>query len=1000
MPECCYCNRQFYLLETVFHLAQIKNPDKQKACLENTTHLIGSDSCLCVGCYKSIEKRTSIKNLKKRTCIVTTCEQTASRDFRSKWMNTLKSLLLINKINFRVQTNEEEATHKIPVCNEHYEQILLVAQCQLCGNRTLQKFHLHKSEVHEYQSILNEDEIPVTMKYDILICKPCHIYLLLRRDITTKMSFELEKHCDATRIRIINHYRLKMKKLELMKLAKSEINIKKTEEDDQLLLVKSLPTKKRNIFTPDSSMVFKPISSAIEFVNTTTTVITTTIGTKPLMTTRTMTMTPMSTVLTSATENLSPLRFNQKTQPTFLDTHPSVSRTIKRPVTTNYRKHSMPVHKLTIPDHRITIPVEKLMSSINRVDRPMTQVDKSITQIKKPKTRTSKPMIPVDKPTIADHKLKFVFTPVLRSIFTSELSVPKEHVKTPNSVSPIKIPTIVQTDQSLNNSLDSRSKSPLTGFPNLSRQQAISSILSSTTPDIIQFYKNLKTTYPNGKEFINNLMKLETRRNLGYFTVQNNKTIHHQQKSCTATTPPHMIHYLSKSKEYQTSSRIYNYNNDLTDNGYLNNKCVTSENNKGSDSLFIPVETVKTTYKSNNKPKLKSISLKNVIHNPSQHNDSGDSKKQAIALQTNATNMMPIITTTNYPVIPIPTTTITTTTTKALANVVCATSPILSTISEAITASEELTTIEMDSTATNTSTLITAIAGTSTTIMNTKIPVITDTVTITSGITYTVNGYTTNTTDFKESTTTNIASAVSSTINADSITEIITTVIHDTDSAKINFESSKITNLISTEYPTATDAFTTINATTNIPGITTTTAAISTITMSNASQFTFNENTVDKLVPTNSIESILNDITNISTPISSDIVKASAAELLSSSSSKIKQLSDSAKIDSESSTITNVITTEFPTSTIIVADAFTTINVTTDILGVTTTTAAISTTTIPNASQCTSNENSVNKLIPKTPTESIINDIKNIYSPVSSDIVKASTAELLSSSSS
>jgi len=177
----------------------------------------------------------------------------------------------------------------------------------------------------------------------------------------------------------------------------------------------------------------------------------------------------------------------------------------------------------------------------------------------------------------------------------------------------------------------------------------------------------------------------------------------------------------------------------------------------------------------------------------------------------------------------------------------------LSTISEAITASEELTTIEMDSTATNTSTLITATAGSTTTIMNTKIPVITDTVTITSGITYTVNGYTTNATDLEESITTNIASAVSSTINADSITEIITTVIHDTDSAKIKFKSSKITNLISTEYPTATDAFTTINATTNIPGITTTTAAISTTTMSNASQFTFNENTVDKLVPTNSI---------------------------------------------------------------------------------------------------------------------------------------------------
>lgn len=305
-----------------------------------------------------------------------------------------------------------------------------------------------------------------------------------------------------------------------------------------------------------------------------------------------------------------------------------------------------------------------------------------------------------------------------------------------------------------------------------------------------------------------------------------------------------MINYLSKPKEYQTSSHIYNYNNDLTDTGYFNNKCVISENDKCSDSLFIPV---KTTYKSYNKPKLESISLKNVIHKPSQHNNSGDRKKQAIALRSNVTDM-PIITTTNYPVIPIPTTTITTTITKALTNVVCALSPILSTFSEAITASEVLTTIKMDSTATNISTLITAVAGSTATIMNTKIPVITDAVTITSGITYTINGHTTIATDLEESTTTNIASAVSSIIDADSITAITTTVIHDTDLAKINSESSIITNLISTEYPTATDAFTTINATTDISGITTTTAAISTTTISNISQCTSNENSADKLI--------------------------------------------------------------------------------------------------------------------------------------------------------
>jgi hypothetical protein len=71
----------------------------------------------------------------------------------------------------------------------------------LCGNRTIQKFQLNKSLVDEYQSILDEDKIPTKIKYDILICKPCHIYLLLRRDKTTNISLELEKHFDTTKIR-------------------------------------------------------------------------------------------------------------------------------------------------------------------------------------------------------------------------------------------------------------------------------------------------------------------------------------------------------------------------------------------------------------------------------------------------------------------------------------------------------------------------------------------------------------------------------------------------------------------------------------------------------------------------------------------------------------------------------------------------------------------------------------------------------------------------------
>lgn len=71
----------------------------------------------------------------------------------------------------------------------------------MCGNRSLQKYKLEKDIVHEYQLILDEDNIPATIKYGTLICKPCHIYILLRRDKTTIIPSDLQKHCDATKTR-------------------------------------------------------------------------------------------------------------------------------------------------------------------------------------------------------------------------------------------------------------------------------------------------------------------------------------------------------------------------------------------------------------------------------------------------------------------------------------------------------------------------------------------------------------------------------------------------------------------------------------------------------------------------------------------------------------------------------------------------------------------------------------------------------------------------------
>jgi len=65
----------------------------------------------------------------------------------------------------------------------------------------MHKYQLHEDNVNEYQLVLDEDNIPVTIKYGILICNPCHVYLLLRRDKTTIITPELKQLIDASKKR-------------------------------------------------------------------------------------------------------------------------------------------------------------------------------------------------------------------------------------------------------------------------------------------------------------------------------------------------------------------------------------------------------------------------------------------------------------------------------------------------------------------------------------------------------------------------------------------------------------------------------------------------------------------------------------------------------------------------------------------------------------------------------------------------------------------------------
>jgi len=63
--------------------------------------------------------------------------------------------------------------------------------------------------------------------------------------------------------RIINNNKLKTKELESIKLAKYEINMENKEVDKQLLTVTSLPTNRSNIFTANSSIPSKSVTTRL-----------------------------------------------------------------------------------------------------------------------------------------------------------------------------------------------------------------------------------------------------------------------------------------------------------------------------------------------------------------------------------------------------------------------------------------------------------------------------------------------------------------------------------------------------------------------------------------------------------------------------------------------------------------------------------------------------------------------------------------------------------------
>ncbi|XP_022165868.1 recQ-mediated genome instability protein 1-like isoform X2 [Myzus persicae] len=212
--------------------------------------------------FKGYRKQTSTMNYSNPACCIKSCDQTACYVFDSMSYDELNTFWIVSKINFRLLNNEEQPSQNICFCKPHYDQVLLISQCELCGNRSMDMVTL-QDNVRECQLILNEDNIPITIKCGILICKPCKLYTLLRNDKTIKITCELQKHIDAVITRIKNKNISITNGLEGIQLAKNEINIKKKEESNQLIMVKFLTQYISNFFTADSSIPSQLVSSVL-----------------------------------------------------------------------------------------------------------------------------------------------------------------------------------------------------------------------------------------------------------------------------------------------------------------------------------------------------------------------------------------------------------------------------------------------------------------------------------------------------------------------------------------------------------------------------------------------------------------------------------------------------------------------------------------------------------------------------------------------------------------
>ncbi|XP_069684355.1 uncharacterized protein east isoform X2 [Periplaneta americana] len=188
---CSYCFGKFGSLDTPCHVAQLKSTERQQKILQAETHLT-ADSCLCDACFRHVDRKANCPSYKpkkrgqhhrstaalKSVCCVQGCSQIAHHHVRRKWLIKLK-----RSIAKKVPIDMDKMPQHLPfpLCPKHYSWVDYFMVCGICKRR-LTRNHMYPlgPEVHELNTALASDGIPVQLSDKLFLCKLCRYFSSVR----------------------------------------------------------------------------------------------------------------------------------------------------------------------------------------------------------------------------------------------------------------------------------------------------------------------------------------------------------------------------------------------------------------------------------------------------------------------------------------------------------------------------------------------------------------------------------------------------------------------------------------------------------------------------------------------------------------------------------------------------------------------------------------------------------------------------------------------------